>query len=429
LRVLQKHHLLKAVRIKDLTQTSSDRHFTELPPLALYIHLPWCVKKCPYCDFNSHEAKAEIPEKQYIDALLDDLATEMPFVWGRTFSSVFIGGGTPSLFSAEAIHALISGVRALTALGPSVEVTMEANPGAMDAARFHEYRRAGINRLSIGVQSFNDQQLKNLGRVHDARAAHEAIEVARSAGFDNLNIDLMFGLPDQTPSDALSDLQTAIDHAPEHLSYYELTIEPNTRFAKFPPEVPSDDVRWEMQQAANDAMKNAGFSQYEVSAWSQPGRQSHHNLNYWLFGDYVGIGAGAHGKISFADSNTIIRRWKHKHPATWMAASGADRMGGEHEIALEDTALEFMMNALRLTDGFDLRDFTTHTGVSIQPWLGAIDEAITNQLLIRESERVRATTRGFSLLNEVLTGFMPEESGSAGESTTGSRITIPIKPA
>jgi len=401
------------------------RHFTELPPLALYIHLPWCVKKCPYCDFNSHEARDAIPEKEYIDALLKDLSQEMPSVWGRTFSSVFIGGGTPSLFSADAIHSLMSGVRALTGLAPSAEVTMEANPGAIDAARFHEFRGAGINRLSIGIQSFNDDQLTRLGRVHSAKEAHQAIDVARGAGFDNLNLDLMFGLPEQSPQQALQDLLEALEHKPEHLSYYELTLEPNTQFAKYPPSLPNDDVRWEMQQAALDTLRGAGFARYEVSAWSRPGRESHHNMNYWLFGDYLGIGAGAHGKVSFADSNRIVRRWKQKHPATWMAANDENRLGGEHEIALEDTGLEVMMNALRLRHGFALVDFTTHTGLSIQPWLGAIQVGIERGLLHRDAGRLCATERGFELRNEVFALFMPPEN----KAPTASQITIPIKPA
>ena len=410
-----------------------ERRFTELPPLALYIHLPWCVKKCPYCDFNSHEAKADLPESQYIDALINDLTHEMPSVWGRTFSSVFIGGGTPSLFSAQAIHDLLSGVRALTGLTPNAEVTMEANPGAMEAARFHEFKSAGVNRLSIGIQSFNDTQLERLGRVHDANEAHKAIEIARGAGFDNLNLDLMFGLPEQDTDAALNDVTTALGHQPEHLSYYELTIEPNTRFAKFPPHVPDDDVRWDMQQAANERLSDAGFSRYEVSAWSQPGRQSQHNLNYWLFGDYVGIGAGAHGKISFADTNRVVRRWKHKHPSAWMAADGSEKIGGEHTVAVADTGLEFMMNALRLTEGFRLTDFTTHTGLSIQPWLGAIERGTAAGLLARDAGRLYTTERGFELLNEVLALFMDNTETGAfdahGNTTTASRITIPIKPA
>ncbi len=409
------------------------RSFTELPPLSLYVHLPWCVKKCPYCDFNSHEAKTEIPEAQYIEALLDDLATEMPSVWGRTFTSVFIGGGTPSLFSADALHDLLSGIRALTGLTPNAEVTMEANPGAIEAARFHEFRHAGVNRLSIGIQSFNDVQLQRLGRVHDAKDAHKAIDVARNAGFDNLNLDLMFALPEQSESDALTDLQTALSHTPEHLSYYELTIEPNTLFARFPPKVPEDDSRWAMQQAAIQALADSGFNRYEVSAWSRPNKQSQHNLNYWLFGDYVGIGAGAHGKISFADSNKILRRWKHKHPSTWMSAGPANpskktKLGGENEVAVEDTGLEFMMNALRLTNGFQLSTFTTHTGLSIQPWLGPIQTGIDQGLLIQSEGRLRATERGFELLNDVLALFMRDQFDSETSASTESRITIPIKP-
>jgi len=402
------------------------REFTELPPLALYIHLPWCIKKCPYCDFNSHEVRDTLPEAQYVDALLEDLSAEMPLVWGRTFSTVFIGGGTPSLFSAESVHNLLSGVRALTGLAPTAEVTMEANPGAMDAGRFHEFRAAGINRLSIGIQSFNNTQLERLGRVHDANDAHDAIHIARQAGFDNLNLDLMFALPQQTESEALADLQQAIGHDPEHLSYYELTIEPNTRFAKFPPQLPNDDKRWEMQTAANELLQAADFSRYEVSAWSRSGRECHHNLNYWHFGDYVGIGAGAHGKLSFADSNTVVRRWKQRHPAAWMnAKDAASRLGGETPIALHDTGLEFMMNALRLTKGFPLSEFTAHTGVSVQPWLGAIEEGVERGLLCLDSGNLRASERGLELLNEVLALFMPTES----EPSTPSRITIPIVPA
>jgi len=254
-------------------------------------------------------------------------------VWGRSFSTVFIGGGTPSLFSAEAINNLLSGVRALTALTPTAEVTMEANPGAMDAGRFHEFRAAGVNRLSIGIQSFSNEQLQRLGRIHNAGDAHKAVDIARNAGFDNLNLDLMFGLPGQTPAEALEDLQHGLNHAPEHLSYYELTLEPNTLFAKFPPQLPNDDLRWEMQTAANALLQAADFARYEVSAWSRPGRECQHNVNYWRFGDYVGIGAGAHGKLSFADSNRIARRWKQRHPATWMnAADSATRLGGESTI-------------------------------------------------------------------------------------------------
>ena len=290
--------------------------------------------------------------------------------------------------------------------------------------------------------------------MHDASEAHKAVEVARKAGFDNLNLDLMFGLPEQSNADALTDLQTALKHSPEHLSYYELTIEPNTLFARFPPEVPEDDKRWDMQQAANEALAAKGFKRYEVSAWSQANRESQYNLNYWLFGDYVGIGAGAHGKISFADSNKILRRWKHKHPNTWMdagpshgnrQASGQDnsqkngqnnaatnmstKLGGEHEISVEDTGIEFMMNALRLNEGFALSTFTTHTGISIQPWLGAIQTGVDQGLISQSGGRLKATERGFELLNDVLALFMASENDDDKPTSTGSRITIPIKPA
>ena len=414
-----------------------ERRFTALPPLSLYVHLPWCVKKCPYCDFNSHEARGEIPEATYVDALLADLAAELPAVWGRSLVSVFIGGGTPSLFSAAALDRLLGGVRALTALAPNVEVTMEANPGTVERARFADYRALGINRLSIGVQSFDDRALAALGRIHSGEEARRAIDTARAAGFDELNLDLMFALPgtgagtgverqgdrrgdDASTSDALAaalaDVETALSFAPEHLSCYELTLEPNTLFARFPPELPDDDARGEIQDAIVARLAAAGLSRYEISAYARPGHASVHNTNYWRFGDYVGIGAGAHGKISRADENTIVRRRKIKHPARYLESGGANALGGQTTIPLEDTALEFMMNALRLIDGVEIPLFEQHTGVSLDRWNGAIRSATEAGLLEQAGLSLRATPRGLDCLNDLLQHFMsdgPEEASTA----------------
>ena len=412
---------------------AEERRFTVLPPLSLYVHLPWCVKKCPYCDFNSHEARGEIPEAAYVDALLADLAAELPAVWGRNLVSVFIGGGTPSLFSAAALDRLLGGVRALTALAPNVEITMEANPGTVERERFADYRALGINRLSIGVQSFDDRALAALGRIHSGDEARRAIETARAAGFEELNLDLMFALPGAgtapaanrrtngiSTSDAIAaallDVETALSFAPEHLSCYELTLEPNTLFARFPPELPDDDARGEIQDAIVAHLAAAGLARYEVSAYARPAHASVHNTNYWRFGDYVGIGAGAHGKISRADENTIVRRWKIKHPARYLESGGADALGGQTTIPVEDTALEFMMNALRLIDGVEIPLFERHTGVSLGRWNGAIRRAVDAGLLEQAGMSLRATPRGLDCLNDLLQHFMtdgPEEASTA----------------
>ncbi len=387
------------------------RNLTELPPLSLYIHIPWCVRKCPYCDFNSHEQKDTLPENDYVDALLNDLAEEMPRVWGRTISSVFIGGGTPSLFSANALNTLFSGIRALTALPPVAEITMEANPGTFEQEKFHDFRKLGINRLSIGVQSFNDQHLKTLGRIHAADEAMRAVDIAKTAGFDDINIDLMFGLPDQTLEQAQHDVQTAIDLQPTHISYYELTLEPNTLFAKHPPVLPVDDDRWTMHNNGITLLEQHGYARYEISAYAQPGKRCKHNNNYWLFGDYLGIGAGAHSKISFANDAQIVRRWKHKHPTRYLSGAHAtplDVIGGESSISDADTAIEFMMNALRLNEGFPIPLFEQHTGVSLSRWQGAIDKATEQGLLEQVELRLKPTTKGFNFLNDLLELFMPD---------------------
>lgn len=404
------------------------RQFTALPPLALYLHLPWCIRKCPYCDFNSHEQRGEIPENDYVDALIEDLAAEMPLVWGRTISSVFIGGGTPSLFSANALDRLLGGVRALTGLTPQVEVTLEANPGTFEQQRFTDFRRVGINRLSIGVQSFNADALQALGRVHSADEAIGAVEIARTAGFDNLNLDLMYALPEQDLQAALADLEQAIALQPDHLSCYELTLEPNTLFARFPPALPPDESKWDMQESIVSRLGKAGYERYEVSAFARAGRRCEHNLNYWQFGDYLGIGAGAHGKISAADTGTIVRRWKHKHPTRYLEASSATlRLGGETLMPLQETALEFMMNALRLTDGFPIPLFETHTGMSLNHWQPAIEAAMNDGLLEQRGLSLAPSARGLDLLNDLLAHFLPGAHATPGLTTQTPTQALPMR--
>lgn len=409
------------------------RQFFDLPPLGLYVHIPWCIKKCPYCDFNSHEQKKAIPENAYVDALLDDLSDEMPLVWGRSISSVFIGGGTPSLFSATAIDRLISGIRALTALSPQIEVTMEANPGTFEQERFKDYRAVGINRLSIGVQSFDPRFLEALGRAHSSSEAFKAIEIAHTAGFEQINLDLMFALPGQTLSNCMADVDHAISRATTHLSFYELTIEPNTWFARFPPVQPDDDKRARMQDSIEQELAQAGFDRYEVSAYARSkntvANRSQHNMNYWQFGDYIGIGAGAHGKISSADSGNIVRRWKHKHPETYLTAqSAAQRLGGQHVVPVHETALEFMMNALRLREGFPIPLFQQSTGVSLELWQSQINEAMRRGLLEQHGLNLRASAHGYNWLNELLEIFLPTEPATAAEPEPATRHypTIPL---
>lgn len=410
----------------------TERRFTALPPLSLYVHLPWCVRKCPYCDFNSHEARGEIPEEAYVDALLADLAAELPLIWGRQLVSVFIGGGTPSLFSARALDRLLGGIRALTALAPNVEVTLEANPGTVEQGRFADYRALGINRLSLGVQSFDDDALAALGRIHSGAEAHRAIDIARKAGFDELNLDLMYALPGAGVQGArtvsLADVDAALAHAPEHLSCYELTLEPNTLFARFPPELPDDDARWDMQAAIAERLVGAGFERYEISAWARPGHASLHNTNYWRFGDYVGIGAGAHGKISRADEQSITRRWKTRHPARYLELAGSpEALGGATPIPVADTGLEFTMNALRLVEGFEIPLFERHTGVPISRWNGAIESAAAAGLLARNGLALRATPRGLDCLNDLLQHFMEPDEPAASAAATRRYPVIPLR--
>lgn len=409
-----------------------NREFTELPPLSLYVHIPWCVRKCPYCDFNSHEARGDVPEQAYVDALLADLAEEMPSVWGRTISTVFIGGGTPSLFSAKAIDQLMSGIRALTGLHPTAEVTMEANPGTFEQQRFKDYRDSGINRLSIGIQSFNTKALKALGRVHSADEAIRAVEIAQKAGFDKINLDLMFGLPEQTLDGAMDDLNQALSLGTTHLSCYELTLEPNTLFARFPPKLPSNDLRADMQHAIVDRLSEHQFERYEISAYAKldsrtstagdmstaSKHRANHNVNYWQFGDYLGIGAGAHAKISSANTGDITRQWKHKHPKHYLRAeTQSDRIGGQSVVPIHETGLEFMMNALRLIEGFPIPLFEQHTGISLMPWQRAIETATQKGLLEQKGLNLRATPAGINWLNDTLELFLEEAPGATGLST------------
>lgn len=388
--------------------------FTSLPPLSLYIHIPWCVRKCPYCDFNSHEVRDEIPEAAYIDALLVDLEQDLPLVWGRVVETVFIGGGTPSLLSPAAIGQLLDGVRARLPLIPAAEITLEANPGTVDREHFAGFRAAGINRLSLGIQSFDPDMLAHIGRIHDGQEAHAAIEAARSAGFDNLNLDLMFGLPGQDTSSALADLQAAICHRPEHLSWYELTIEPNTWFYRHPPQRADDDELWVMQQQGNELLQAADFTRYEVSAWSRRGRQCRHNRNYWQFGDYLGIGAGAHAKLTDAATQTVTRYARVRHPRNYLEQAGTEqRIDTTRVLAADDVVFEYALNALRLDAGFTAAAFSAATGLSYSRMEPAVTAAIEAGFLVTDHDCIHTTPRGQRYLDELLQTLIPETADHA----------------
>jgi putative oxygen-independent coproporphyrinogen III oxidase len=381
----------------------------QLPPLSLYIHLPWCVAKCPYCDFNSHALKGELPEQAYIDALLADLELDLPKVWGRTVHSVFLGGGTPSLFSGGALERLLSGVRARIPLAPNAEITLEANPGTVEHDRFESYRQAGINRISLGIQSFSDRHLKTLGRIHSGDEANRAIDAVRSAGFDNFNLDLMWALPDQSLDEALTDIDQALAFEPPHLSHYQLTIEPNTVFAARPPELPDEDSAWDIQEAADDRLRSAGFSSYEISAWSRPGRASHHNLNYWRFGDYLGIGAGAHGKITLPAEQRIVRQRRKKIPHFYLgAAEDRSFIAEEQAVARQELAFEYFLNRFRLSEPVPWTEFETRTGLSRESISAPLDEAADLGLVRIDSTHIHRTDRGARYLNDLQRMFLPE---------------------
>jgi len=390
---------LSAAVLRDARQV----RFAALPPLALYVHLPWCVRKCPYCDFNSHEKQGELPFADYVSALLRDLEALLPSVWGRRLLSVFIGGGTPSLFPAEQIDALLSGIRARLPLEPGAEITLEANPGTAEAARFTGYRDAGVNRLSLGVQSFDDAMLKALGRVHSADEARRAIGMAMEI-FGNVNIDLMYGLPGQTLGMARDDIEEGARFGTPHYSAYQLTIEPNTVFFSQPPKLPGHDAAADMQLMAEQTLAAAGFDHYETSAFAKPGRRCRHNLNYWEFGDYLGIGAGAHGKLSFADR--VTRHEQIKQPREYLAGTGkaADRI-----VEAKELPFEFMLNALRLVEGFPIELFAARTGLSPLPLEAGLKAAEQKGLIERGAQKIRPTGEGRRFLNDVVALFLPAQ--------------------
>ncbi|UYG03767.1 radical SAM family heme chaperone HemW [Halomonas sp. LR3S48] len=388
---------------------ASSREVPTLPPLALYVHVPWCVRKCPYCDFNSHGVgrSSELPEEEYLAALLDDLDADLPLAAGRPLVSIFIGGGTPSLMSAGFYARFLDELARRLPLGENVEITLEANPGTLERGRFLGYRQAGINRLSLGVQSFQAAQLEALGRIHSGEDAMAAVEEAREAGFDNLNLDLMHGLPGQTPELAVADLERALALAPEHLSWYQLTVEPNTEFHSRPPVLPEEETLWDIQDLGHERLEAAGFSRYEISAYAQPGRRSRHNLNYWRFGDYLGIGAGSHGKLSAVDEQgnlRIERRWKARQPEAYLRRRRDPRgfVAGSSQVSDVELPLEFAMNALRLVDGVAMADWQAHTGRPLPVLSERLATARNKGLLVEDVQRLQASPRGLLFLNELL---------------------------
>lgn len=381
-------------------------NLSALPPLSLYVHFPWCVRKCPYCDFNSHEASGELPEAEYLAALRADLEQSLPLIWGRKMISVFIGGGTPSLMSAQGMDRLLSDIRSLLPLDADAEITMEANPGTFEADKFRAFAASGVNRLSIGIQSFDSMHLKALGRIHDGDEARRAVEIARDH-FANLNLDLMYALPGQTLQQAEQDVRTALGVEPTHLSLYHLTMEPNTVFAKYPPDVPDDDASAEMQHMLIDTTAAAGFEHYEVSAYARAGRRSRHNLNYWQFGDYLGIGAGAHSKLSFP--HRIVRQARFRQPASYLQqAIAGNAVAEETEIGRDALGFEFMLNALRLTEGVEVRLFSERTGLSLNSLVQSLDAAEAKGLLRRDHLRIAPTLMGQRFLNDLQQMFLPD---------------------
>ncbi len=382
------------------------RNFTGPLPLSLYIHIPWCVRKCPYCDFNSHEAKNALPEDLYVAALLQELDGHLPLIEGRPLVSIFFGGGTPSLFSGIAIATILEGVAKRLPFSPQIEITLEANPGTIDQIRFSDFHKAGVNRLSLGVQSLQDDKLKTLGRIHDRLSAIKAISLAKQAGFTNFNLDLMYGLPNQSLDDALHDIETALTFEPTHFSWYQLTIEPNTLFYHQPPRLPADDLIWDIQLAGQSLLTTKGFHQYEVSAYAQPKKECLHNRNYWEFGDYLGIGAGAHSKITDHQTGTIVRFSQVKHPKDYLDPAKRNMPSLIH-IADNDLVFEFMLNALRLTQGVSTSLFTKHTGLSLQKIETIVTHATQRGLMLDDASRLCASHFGKRFLNDVVAMFLP----------------------
>ncbi|MFY9326712.1 MAG: radical SAM family heme chaperone HemW [Georgfuchsia sp.] len=380
--------------------------FTAPPPLALYVHIPWCVRKCPYCDFNSHEQRGALPQAQYINALIADLESALPQIWGRPVSSIFIGGGTPSLFMPEAFDTLLAAVRARVFLLPDAEITLEANPGTVEARKFEGFRAAGINRISIGVQSFDDDKLVALGRIHSAEEAKHAINLAQQH-FNNINLDLMYGLPQQTLEQAQRDIETAVSFGTTHLSAYHLTLEPNTPFHHSPPPLPDDDLSADMHEMVNASLANTGFQHYETSAFAKPNHRCRHNLNYWNFGDYLGIGAGAHGKLT---SHTgVVRETRRKHPRDYLQAAASGEFALErYDVTAQELPFEFMMNALRLCEGFQTRLYPERTGLSLAGIQQKLLAAKRDGLLDITTECIIPTARGQRFLNVLLRNFLPD---------------------
>ncbi|MGB8339183.1 MAG: radical SAM family heme chaperone HemW [Burkholderiales bacterium] len=387
--------------------STSGIHFTALPPLSLYIHIPWCVKKCPYCDFNSHEVKGAHPEKQYVAALIHDLEQAIPQIYGRKVHSVFFGGGTPSLLSAAALDDILAAVRALVRPEPNAEITLEANPGTFEAEKFSAYAKSGINRLSIGIQSFNPMHLKALGRIHDDQEARRSVDIAKQ-DFENFNFDIMYALPNQTLDEALQDIDTALSFKPPHLSAYHLTLEPNTLFYRHPPKLPNDDAAADMQQAIERKLRDAGYENYETSAFAETDRRSKHNLNYWQFGDYLGIGAGAHSKIS--NKNNVLRMMRRKHPQTYMdTVARAEHVQEEHDVSRNELPFEFMMNALRLREGFAVPLFRERTSLPLSMVEKELREAEAQGLIERDYLNIKPTEKGRLFLNDLLQIFLREK--------------------
>ena len=404
--LMQKLNPIEFVRPPSTSVDGDSIRLAQLPPLSLYVHIPWCVRKCPYCDFNSHESRGEIAETQYIDTLIADLNLALPNIWGRRVQTIFFGGGTPSLFSAASFDRLLSEIRARVNLAPDAEITMEANPGTFEAEKFAAYRKLGINRLSVGIQSFNPRHLSALGRIHNDDEARRAVAIARE-NFDNFNLDLMYALPKQTLDEALADIDQAIALGSPHISAYHLTLEPNTLFYKHPPPLPDHDASAAMQEAIEDRLRNAGYDHYETSAFAKPGHRCQHNLNYWQFGDYLGIGAGAHSKLSFRDR--IVRQMRYKHPETYLQKIKAFEAVQEHRsVGTEDLPFEFMMNALRLTDGVPLALFFERTGLPINAIAKKLGQAEEKQLIERDHRRIAPTQKGQRFLNDVLEMFLPD---------------------
>ncbi|MDW5442642.1 radical SAM family heme chaperone HemW [Polaromonas sp. SM01] len=377
-----------------------------LPPLSLYVHLPWCLKKCPYCDFNSHEVKGELPEQRYLDAVMADLEASLPLIWGRTVHSIFIGGGTPSLFSPQSIDRLLGDIRARLRLEPDCEITLEANPGTFEKDRFKAFRSAGVTRLSIGVQSFDDRHLKALGRVHDRAQAIAAVEEAAQA-FDTFNLDIMYALPGQTLDNLEQDMRQALALQPPHISIYHLTVEPNTYFAKYPPALPEDDDAYAMLDRITEMTGATGMDRYEISAYAKPGHRCWHNLNYWKFGDYLGLGAGAHSKLSFA--HRVVRQVRFREPKLYMdKALAGNAVAQDNEVSRAELPFEFMLNALRLREGFKLQDFTEKTGLPMTAIQAGLEEAERKGLIERDFIRVKPTERGFDFLNDLQALFLAD---------------------